>query len=47
MGFFESHCSESLLSDPLGRVTIRSDHNRQAKLMGLSRVGRVGLRSDN
>ena len=37
---------EPLLSDPLGRVTIRSD-NRKPKITGLNGVGRVGLRLDN
>ena len=39
---------ESLLSDPLGGVTIslRSD-NRKPKVTGLNGVGRVGLRSNN
>ena len=37
---------EPLLSDPLGRVKIRS-YNRKAKITGLNGVGRVGLRLDN
>ena len=37
---------EPLLSDPLRRITIRSD-NRNAKITSLSGVGRVSLRLDN
>ena len=40
------HTVEPVVSDPLGEVTIRSD-NRRAKITGLNRVAREGLRSDN
>ena len=42
----ETNTVEPVLSDPLGRVTIRLD-NRKAKITGLHGVGRVGLRSEN
>ena len=37
---------EPLFSDPLGRLTVRSD-NRKPKITDLNGIGRVSLRSDN